>query len=114
MSLASGKQRFGKRRLGGKTRRVSRTDFWRKPTEEADRVLPNGSTRSTLGVLVWAETPDLSQGASFSDWVCTDTNKTNAVTGTAPALFNGQRMKWETSLQNNFLNKFRQREISNI
>ena len=57
MSLASVKHRFGKKKLGGKTRRVSRTDFWRKPTEDAGWVLPNWSTRSAPGVLARAETP---------------------------------------------------------
>ena len=62
------------------------------------------------GALAQAKTPCLSQGGSFSSWICPANNKTNAETGIAQALFNGQRMeKWETSSQINFPTQFGQR-----
>ena len=59
-------------------------------------------------VLAWAKAPYLGQGSSFSDQIRAANNKTDAETGTAQALFNGQRMeKREPSLQINFSTQFR-------
>ena len=63
-------------------------------------------------VWVWAEhhTPCDCQGGSFSNQICTASNKTDAQTGTEQALFSGQRMeKWEPGSQANFLTQFGQR-----
>ena len=59
------------------------------------------------GILAWAETYCLGQGGSFPQ---TANNKTDAKTGTAQALFNGQRMEQlKLSLQINVLIQFRWR-----
>ena len=68
--------------------------------------------RTHAGVLAWAEckTPCLCQGGSFSNQIHVANNKTNAETGTAQALFDGQRMeKWKPSSQINFSTQFGQR-----
>ena len=61
-------------------------------------------------VLAQAETPCLHQEGSFSDQILAANNETNAETGGAQALFNGQRIeKWEPSSQINFSTQFWQR-----
>ena len=62
-------------------------------------------------VWVWEEhqTPCDCQEGSFSNQIRTASNKTDAQTGTAQALFSGQRMeKWEPGSQTNLLTQFGQ------
>ena len=48
----------------------------------------------------WLRLLVLARKVFFSNWICTTNNETDADTGTAQALFNGQRTeKWEPSLQ---------------
>ena len=61
-------------------------------------------------VLAQVKNPYLGQGGSFSNLICTASNKTDAQTGTAQVLFSGQRMeKWEPGSPISFLIQFGQR-----